>query len=114
MTFRKLNYTINSRKFQEVNMNFKKYKKYGLLIDTIAAIPVSVGILTLISWFEDLLLLIYFALILLPALFILIEEYFGPIIVKIIYRDEFEKEKEELKLRIEIYKKNPFPIAAGE
>lgn len=95
-------------------MNFEQTKKYGLFIDTIAAIPIAKGILMLISWSENLLLLTYSAEILLPISFVLIEKYAGPVIVKIIYHTEFKKGRKELKANIEIYTKNPFPITAGE
>lgn len=95
-------------------MNFKQTKKYGLFIDTIAAIPISIGILMIISWSENLLLLTYLAMILLPALFVLVEKRAGPVIVKILLSTEFKKEREEIKAKIEKYKIDPFPINTGE
>lgn len=100
-------------------MYIKELDRIGIVIDTITAIIISVVILLLISWlleitgnsfYTHVIVLSYIRIPLIYA-FLFIEWFWGPIIIQFIYRDEFKKERERKKIEIEIYKKNPFPIA---
>lgn len=91
-------------------INFEMAKKYGIAIDTIMAIVISIATLILVSEITKnsfyTLAIVSYTMILLLCAFASIEWFYGPIIIQFLYKAELKKEKE----RIKIYSKLPINL----
>lgn len=96
-------------------MYIRELDRKGIAIDSIAIIGLMATAVWSINWVlvatgnsNYSLFVNFYVLFIIFGLSMLIESYYGPILIKYIYRARYEQEKKEMKIFL---KQPPYPIA---